>query len=99
MSPDKIVVYSTQNCGYCRRWGFHFLRNVKEVEVDVVDLSGDLEARKALIAERLDANRAADFHRRDLHWWFRRVARLGPRREIRSAAKSSRKMTADQDSE
>ena len=50
VSPDKIVVYSTQNCGYCRA-ATHFLRNVKEVEVDVVDLSGDWEARKALIAE------------------------------------------------
>ena len=50
VSPDKIVVYSTQNCGYCRA-ATHFLRNVKEVEVDVIDLSGDWEARKALIAE------------------------------------------------
>jgi len=50
VSPDKIIVYSTQNCGYCRA-ATHFLRNVKEVDVEVVDLSGDWEARKALIAE------------------------------------------------
>ena len=45
----KIVVYSTQNCGYCRA-AVHFLRTKKEVEVKVVDLSGDWEARQALIA-------------------------------------------------
>ena len=48
--PDKIVVYSSANCGYCRV-AIHFLRTVKDVEVDVVDLTGDWAARKALIAE------------------------------------------------
>ena len=50
VSPDKIVIYSTQNCGYCRA-AAHYLENVKEVEFDVIDLSGDWAARKALIAE------------------------------------------------
>ena len=50
VGPDKIVVYSSQNCGYCRV-AIHFLRTVKEVDVDVVDLTGDWEARKSLIAE------------------------------------------------
>ena len=36
VSPDKIVVYSTQNCGYCRA-ATHFLRNVKDVDVEVTD--------------------------------------------------------------
>ena len=44
VSPDKIVVYSTQNCGYCRA-ATHFLRNVKGVEVDVIDLSGEIAAQ------------------------------------------------------
>ena len=47
--PGKIVVYSSTNCGYCRA-AIHFLRNVKEVEVEVVDLSGAWDERKALVA-------------------------------------------------
>ena len=49
VAPDKIVVYSSANCGYCRV-AIHFLQTVKDVEVDVVDLTGDWTARKDLIA-------------------------------------------------
>ena len=49
VAPDKIVVYSSANCGYCRV-AIHFLQTVKDVEVDVVDLTGDWTARKELIA-------------------------------------------------
>ena len=49
VEAGKIVVYSTQNCGFCRA-AVHFLRTKKEVEVSVVDLSGDWDARQALIA-------------------------------------------------
>ena len=48
--PGKIVVYSSQSCGFCRA-ATHFLRSVKGVEVEVIDLTGDWDARQALIAE------------------------------------------------
>lgn len=48
VGPDKIVVYSSANCGYCRA-AIHFLRDVKEVEVEVVDLTGAWDERKALV--------------------------------------------------
>ena len=48
VGPDKIVVYSSANCGYCRA-AVHFLRTVKDVEVEVVDLTGDWSARTELI--------------------------------------------------
>ena len=48
VGADKIVVYSSTNCGYCRA-AVHFLRNVKEVEVEVVDLTGAWDERKALV--------------------------------------------------
>lgn len=50
VAPDKIVVYSSQNCGYCRM-AIHYLNTVKGVEIEVVDLTADWSARKALIAE------------------------------------------------
>ena len=50
VGPGKIVIFSTQNCGYCRA-AAHFLRTVKGVNVEVVDLTGDWNARQALIAE------------------------------------------------
>ena len=50
VSPDKIVVYSSQNCGYCRM-AIHYLSNVKGVEIEVVDLTADWAARQALISE------------------------------------------------
>ena len=50
VGPGKIVVYSSQNCGFCRA-AIHFLSAVKGVEAEVVDLTGDWAARKALIAE------------------------------------------------
>ena len=50
VGPDKVVVFSTQNCGYCRA-ATHFLKEVKGVDAEVVDLTGDWLARKALIAE------------------------------------------------
>jgi len=50
VGPDKIVVYSSQNCGFCRA-AIQFLSSVKGVEPEVVDLTGDWAARKALIAE------------------------------------------------
>jgi glutaredoxin 3 len=49
VGPDKIVVYTSTNCGYCRA-AIHFLRDVKDVEVAVVDLTGDWDERKALVA-------------------------------------------------
>ena len=48
VGPDKIVVYSSANCGFCRA-ATHFLRSVKGVEVEVIDLTGDWAARQALI--------------------------------------------------
>jgi glutaredoxin 3 len=50
VGTGKIIVYSTQNCGYCRA-AVHFLRAKKGVDVSVVDLSGDWDARQALIAQ------------------------------------------------
>ena len=50
VGPDKVVVYSSQNCGYCRV-AVHFLRTVKEVDVEVIDLTGNWTARQELIAE------------------------------------------------
>jgi glutaredoxin 3 len=48
VGPDKIVVYSSANCGYCRA-AIHFLSSVKGIEADVVDLTGDWAARTELI--------------------------------------------------
>ena len=50
VGPGKVVVYSSQNCGYCRV-AVHFLRTVKEVDVEVIDLTGNWTARQELIAE------------------------------------------------
>ena len=50
IGPNKVVVFSSANCGYCRV-AIHFLQTVKDVKVEVVDLTGDWAARKALIAE------------------------------------------------
>ena len=49
VGPNKIVVYSSANCGYCRA-AIHFLQSVKGQTVDVVDLTGDWDSRKALVA-------------------------------------------------
>ncbi len=49
VGPDKIVVYSSANCGYCRA-AIHFLQSVKGRKVDVIDLTGDWESRKALVS-------------------------------------------------
>ena len=50
VGPGTVVVYSSQNCGYCRV-AVHFLRTVKEVDVEVIDLTGNWTARQELIAE------------------------------------------------
>ena len=49
IGPNKIVVYSSANCGYCRA-AVQYLKSVKNRTVEVIDLTGDWEARKALIA-------------------------------------------------
>ena len=46
--PGKVVVYSSANCGYCRA-AIQFLETVKGQTVEVIDLTGDWAARKALI--------------------------------------------------
>ena len=43
-----IQVYKTARCRYCVL-AVRFLREVKEVEVEEIDLTGDWEARKALM--------------------------------------------------
>jgi glutaredoxin 3 len=48
IGPNKIVVYSSANCGYCRA-AIQFLQSVKGQTVEVVSLTGDWEARKQLI--------------------------------------------------
>ena len=48
VEAEKIVVYSSANCGYCRA-AIQFLEAVKGQTVQVIDLTGDWAARKALI--------------------------------------------------
>ena len=45
----RIQVFKTQRCSYCVL-AVRFLREVKGVEVEEVDLTGDWEARKELMA-------------------------------------------------
>ncbi len=43
-----IRVYKTSRCPYCTM-AIRFLREVKKVDVDVTDLTGDMAGRMALI--------------------------------------------------
>jgi glutaredoxin 3 len=44
----RIQIYKTARCVYCVR-AVRFLREVKGVEVEEIDLTGDWAARKALM--------------------------------------------------
>ena len=44
----RILVYKAERCAYCVR-AIRFLREIKKVEVDVVDLTGDWDGRKQLM--------------------------------------------------
>mgnify|MGYP001242643088 CR=1 FL=1 len=44
----KVVVYTAVPCGYCRA-AIRFLREVKKVEVEVIDLTGSHGERMALV--------------------------------------------------
>ncbi len=44
---DRIVVYKSEPCGYCRA-ALQYLERRKGQTVDIVDLTGDAEARTAL---------------------------------------------------
>ena len=48
VESGKVVVYSSANCGYCRA-AIQFLESVKGQTVEVIDLTGNWSARKALI--------------------------------------------------
>ena len=48
VETEKVVVYSSANCGYCRA-AIQFLESVKGQTVKVIDLTGDWAARKRLI--------------------------------------------------
>jgi glutaredoxin 3 len=43
----KVVVYTAVPCGYCRA-AIRYLREVKKVEVEVIDLTGSHQDRMAL---------------------------------------------------
>ena len=47
-SINKVVVYSSQRCSYCVA-AIRYLRDKKGVEPEIIDLTGDWDARKALI--------------------------------------------------
>ena len=44
---STIVVYKAQRCGYCVA-AVRFLREVKNVDVEEIDLTGEWDARKEL---------------------------------------------------
>ena len=44
---SKVVVYKAQRCGYCVA-AVRFLREVKNADVEEIDLSGQWDARKEL---------------------------------------------------
>ena len=60
IGPDKIVVYSSANCGYCRV-AVHFLRTVKDVDVEVVDLEsiGYMALKRLVIAHGVPKDKAS----------------------------------------
>ena len=45
---DRILVYKTQRCGYCNA-AIRYLTEKKGFEVDVIDLTGDFQARADLV--------------------------------------------------
>jgi len=45
---DRIVVYKTERCGFCTA-AVRYLQEGKGQQVEVVDLTGDREARMALM--------------------------------------------------
>ena len=47
VGPDRIVLYKSDPCGYCSA-ALRFLEQRKGQIVEVVDLTGDWEARQAL---------------------------------------------------
>ena len=47
-TTPKVVVYSSQRCSYCVA-AIRYLRDRKGVEPEVIDLTGDWNARKELI--------------------------------------------------
>ena len=51
MSPDKnsIVVYVARPCGYCSL-AIRYLKEIKgQMDIEVIDLTGDYPARRSLI--------------------------------------------------
>ena len=49
LSADKILVYKTERCGYCSA-AIRYLTEKKGARVEIVDITGDFEARSALVA-------------------------------------------------
>ena len=46
---DTILVYKTQRCGYCNA-AIRYLTEKKGAEVEVLDITGDFDARADLMA-------------------------------------------------
>ena len=44
----NVLMYKAEPCGYCRA-ALRFLRDVKGVSVEIIDLTGDHKARMSLI--------------------------------------------------
>jgi glutaredoxin 3 len=47
-NQHEIIVYKSNPCGYCSA-AIRFLQGYKEKEIKIIDLTGDLEARRKLM--------------------------------------------------
>ena len=48
--PDKIIVYKRDPCGFCRA-AIRYLRDIKGVPIEVVDITGDMAHVMRLMEE------------------------------------------------
>ena len=47
-NKPKVTLYKSDPCSYCRA-AIRFLREIKGVEPEIIDLTGDFDARMALV--------------------------------------------------
>ena len=47
-NPNEIIVYKSNPCGYCSA-AIRFLQEYKEKEIKIIDLTGNMEARRELM--------------------------------------------------